>query len=65
MRERDIEFFRPLWRRVAVVTFCLLWSAVEWATNAPLWGIITGGLAFYTYWHLIHTFDENGGGDGE
>jgi hypothetical protein len=54
----DHPFFLPVWRRVAVVAVCALWSAVEWATASPFWGILAGGLAVYAYWGLFLKFDE-------
>lgn len=58
MKQRDVDFFQPLWRRVAVTAFCVLWSLYEWLTGAALWGMITAGLAFYCYWSFFHTFEQ-------
>ncbi|WP_116472713.1 hypothetical protein [Zobellella maritima] len=56
MKEKDLIFFQPLWRRIAVTLFCLAWSLYEWLSGAQLWGMITAGLAIYCYWCLFHTF---------
>lgn len=37
-------FYRPLWRRVALVGFCLLWALFELSNNAPFWALIFGGV---------------------
>lgn len=38
---------------------CLLWSAFEWFSGEPLWGMVTLGLVFYCYWNFFHTFEEH------
>lgn len=57
MKERDLIFFRPLWRRVAATAFCVLWSIVEWVTGNPFWGMVSAGIAAYCYWALFVNFD--------
>lgn len=59
MHENDIIFFQPLWRRILVCVFCLIWSAIEWTSAEPFWGVMTGALAVYCYWRFIHNFKEN------
>lgn len=51
--ELQIDFFRPLWRRVAVVTVCLVWASVEFLSGAPFWGMIFGGMGLYALWQLF------------
>jgi len=58
MRDRDLEFFRPLWRRLATTVFCLVWAAMEWAAGESLWGTLAGGLFLVCVWKLLFTFDE-------
>lgn len=57
MKQRDLDFFQPLWRRVAVTVLCVLWSLFEWYSGEPLWGMVTAGLAFYCYWNFFHNFE--------
>jgi len=47
------DFFLPVWRRVALVAFCLGWSVVEFITGAPFWGIIFGGMGVFAAWQLF------------
>jgi len=58
MNQRDVDFFRPKHRRVVAVIVCLLWTVFEWATGAPFWGMIAGGVTFYAYWSFFHTYEE-------
>lgn len=38
--DRNHPFFRPLWRRIAVVAVCLGWAVIEFATLSPFWGVL-------------------------
>ncbi|NRA54063.1 MAG: hypothetical protein HRU23_07955 [Gammaproteobacteria bacterium] len=53
MKQQDIIFFEPLWRRIAVTAFCLLWSVFEWLNDESFWGMISGGFAIYCYWSFF------------
>ncbi|MFC5587145.1 DUF3329 domain-containing protein [Nitratireductor kimnyeongensis] len=49
-------FFRPLWRRVAVVAVCLGWGVFEFVSGAPFWGILYTAVGVYAAWSLLYTF---------
>ena len=51
--ELQIDFFRPVWRRVVLVAICLGWAVFEFMTAAPFWGIIFGALGVYALWQLF------------
>lgn len=55
----DHPFFRPLWRRAAVIVICLVWAVVEFTTNSPFWGVIALGFAGYGYWVFIQTYPDD------
>jgi hypothetical protein len=46
-------FFAPLWRRVAVTGLCLGWGVVEFATGAPFWGVLFGGVGLVCLYSLL------------
>jgi len=50
-------FFRPRWRRIAIVVFLAIWAAVEFLGGSPLWGYGIGALAAYTGWEYFLNFD--------
>ena len=54
MKLIDVQhsFFRPLWRRVAVVVICLGWAVYELATGSPFFAILFGAVGFY----CVHQF---------
>ncbi|MBS3647418.1 DUF3329 domain-containing protein [Pseudaminobacter sp. 19-2017] len=53
MRDADHPFFRPLWRRVAIVVVCAAWSILEFWAGAQLWGMLAGGMAVYGVWTFL------------
>jgi hypothetical protein len=53
MRDADHPFFRPLWRRVALVLFCAAWSVFEFWNGTQIWGTFAGGMAVYGLWMFL------------
>lgn len=50
----DHPFYRPLWRRVAIVASTVLWFAFEaFYVVDPLWMPIAGGVALYCVWTFL------------
>ena len=47
------DFFRPLWRRVVMVLFCLGRAAFEFITGAPFWGMIFAGAGLLAVWQFF------------
>jgi len=49
--QADIEFFKPLWRRVAVVAVLVAWLGFEALfVGEPMWLVIIGGTLAYAVW---------------
>jgi hypothetical protein len=59
MKDRDIAFFRPLWRRVVVTVVCVVWAIAELIGRDGLWIAITLGLTAYAVWTLFITFPKD------
>ncbi len=60
--DADHPFFRPLWRRIAILVVCLLWAALEFYGGSPNWGMIAlafAGYAAYAYLIRYNPPDEN------
>lgn len=57
LKDASHPFFRPLWRRIAVVVVCLAWSGVEWIFGEPFWGTLTLAIGAYALWAFFITFD--------
>lgn len=56
LSERDRAFFRPLWRRVAVVAFCAAWAGFEYFLGDPGWALIVGGIGVLAAWLFLVRF---------
>ncbi len=37
-------FFEPLWRRLVLVGFLLVWAGMEFLSGSPVWGLLVLGL---------------------
>lgn len=59
MRESDREFFKPLWRRIAVTLFCAAWAGWEWSRSENLWATMLGVATAYCIWTYFITFDAD------
>jgi hypothetical protein len=55
----NVLFFRPLWRRVAVVAVLVFWGAFEFATGSAFWGTVFGGVGLVIAWQFFVTFDPD------
>ncbi len=53
MKDAEHPFFRPLWRRVAVVAVCVLWAGFEFYHGEQFWGMLAGGMAVYGAWIFL------------
>lgn len=53
IRDNEHPFFRPLWRRIAVVGVCLVWAGLEFVSNAPTWGFVALAFAAYGVWQFF------------
>ncbi|MCV0395091.1 MAG: DUF3329 domain-containing protein [Rhizobiaceae bacterium] len=60
-RDKEHPFFRPLWRRVAIVAFCAAWAVWEVYNREMFWAVIVAAIAGYAAW----TFLINYGGEAD
>lgn len=60
-------FFRPLWRRAAIVAACLGWALFELSLGETLWALAFGAVGAYCGWVLILAYkppEEEHDGNG-
>ena len=57
MFDLNHPFFRPLWRRVAIVVIALGWALVELSGGNLFWAILFGALGVYAVWGFFIAFD--------
>lgn len=53
MNDAQHPFFRPRWRRIAIVAFCAAWSILEFVSGSALWGTIAAGMTVYGAWLFL------------
>ena len=53
IKDNEHPFFRPLWRRIAVVIVCAAWAVLEFATSTPFWGMIALAFTAYAVWTFL------------
>ena len=56
----DHPWFRPLWRRVALVAFCAAWACFELYNGESFWATLFGGMAAYALWVYIIKYPKPG-----
>jgi hypothetical protein len=49
----QVDFFLPVWRRIAVVAVCAVWSVFEFIALAPFWGVVFGAIGIYAVWQFF------------
>ena len=59
LKENDLNWFRPLWRRVAIVVFLAVWLAWEaiW-TKETLWIVLVGAALAYSLYNFFYAFPK-------
>jgi hypothetical protein len=62
LKQSELDWFRPLWRRVAVTAFVAAWFIWETFWNQDqMWMMITGAALAYAVWSFFIRFDQRGG----
>ena len=59
MKQSDVNWFRPLWRRVAVTWFLAVWCAYEWLfSHEEFWGMLVGAALAFSIYSFFITFPK-------
>lgn len=59
MKPNDVNWFRPLWRRVAVTAFLAVWCAWEWLWNKDqFWGWLVAAALAYSLYNFFYAFPK-------
>ncbi len=60
LNRKDADFFRPLWRRVAVTAAVALWWAYEtFFSHEGMWIAITSVGLVYCVWNLLLRYPQD------
>ncbi|WP_394888764.1 DUF3329 domain-containing protein [Mesorhizobium sp. AaZ16] len=65
MAGEDHPFLRPLWRRVALVAFCVAWAIFEIFYGQSFWAMIAIGMAGYGAWIFLIAYKPGPGKEKE
>ena len=53
-------FYKPLWRRVALVGVLAAWTAFEvFYTGQPIWIVVAGALFAYSAWIFLISWQDS------
>lgn len=59
LKANDVNWFRPLWRRVAVTAFLAVWCAWEWLWNKDqFWGFLVAAALVYSLYNFFYAFPK-------
>jgi len=59
LKENDLKWFRPLWRRVALAAFLALWLGWElFFTRDMFWAALVGAALAYVGWNFFYAFPK-------
>ena len=58
-------WFAPLYRRIAVISVCLLWLVLEAISGEPIWQAISLSAFAYSLWALLIGYRPPQHGDGQ
>ena len=59
MKQQDANWFRPLWRRVALTAFLALWLAWEALWNQDqFWSLLVGAALAYSLYNFFYAFPK-------
>ena len=51
-----VPFFRPMWRRVAVIIFLAIWLFIEISSGSEWWALLVGGIGAYAVYVFFFDF---------
>lgn len=56
MKESEIRFFKPLWRRLTLLGTALVWVVIELVFGSEIWLFTSLCLAVYILWRYLLRF---------
>jgi len=54
--DTENPFFKPLWRRLAIIAFCAGWTGFEFYHGNNSWGWITLAITGYAIWTFLVSY---------
>jgi hypothetical protein len=63
IKDNEHPFFRPLWRRLAVIAACIAWTGVEVTAGEKVWALVASAAVCYAVWQLLLRYSPPDAGD--
>ena len=63
MFDASHPFYRPLWRRVAIVAVTAGWALIEYRKDAPIWALLFAAISAWCAWFFFVVYEEEEPGD--
>jgi len=59
LKQNDLTWFRPMWRRIAVVVFLTAWLGWEllWSKDT-FWALLVGAALAYSLYNFFYAFPK-------
>jgi hypothetical protein len=59
LKQNDLNWFRPMWRRVAVVVFLSAWLVWELLWSGDMfWALLVGAALAYSLYNFFYAFPK-------
>lgn len=58
LKQNDVTWFRPLWRRVAVTAFLAAWCIWEWINGDAFWSLLVTAALAYSLYTFFYAFPK-------
>ena len=58
-------FYRPLWRRVAIVAITGGWAVIEYRNDAPIWAALFMAISLWCAWFFFVVYKDVSSGADE
>jgi len=65
MFDSSHPFYRPLWRRVAIVAFTAGWALIEYRNQAPVWALLFAVVSAWCAWFFFVVYEDKNPKDGQ
>ena len=62
LKENDLKWFKPMWRRVVVAVFLTIWLCWELLyTQDMFWALLVGAALAYVAWNFFYAYPKDTG----
>lgn len=59
LKPNDVNWFRPVWRRVVVTAFLAAWCVWEWINGDMFWSVLVTAALAYSLYNFFYAFPKD------